>query len=310
MDLGRMIAGMALDKGAFKLRPDDPFKWASGYKMPVYNDNTLLGYSSARALISAGMFNIMKDESMKPDFIAGVLTSGVPPATSLAQLKGIPLAMARDDEVLLFSNELIDALSPKSDLFDKVDAIFGVAPYSIPFAVNLADKLSLPFCYVRPEAKDHGMGNRIEGKFQKGWKIHLMDNWLDTGYLNDTVNYLESEGLKVTSMKSRMLPLECLHDTLEGKTVLPVENVVSFGGSSLAEIRHFRQHYGAKIGDLLTAYTYGFQEMYERLWGNNIGLHAVYDFDNILSEAKVRGDIDYDQLKTLLQWRKDPKGNR
>ena len=47
------LSKMALESGAIRFNPEEPFTWASGYKMPIYNDNRLLlGKAEYRAFIS------------------------------------------------------------------------------------------------------------------------------------------------------------------------------------------------------------------------------------------------------------------
>ncbi|MFA7189562.1 MAG: orotate phosphoribosyltransferase, partial [Sphaerochaetaceae bacterium] len=41
-DYAGAIASEALKLGAIRLSPQKPFKWASGYYMPIYNDNRSL----------------------------------------------------------------------------------------------------------------------------------------------------------------------------------------------------------------------------------------------------------------------------
>ena len=51
--------------------------------------------------------------------------------------------------------------------FGKPDVIAGVATGGVPQGVLVAQELGLPFIYVRSAAKDHGMGNTIEGAFEQ-----------------------------------------------------------------------------------------------------------------------------------------------
>ena len=53
--------------------------------------------------------------------------------------------------------------------FKDVDVIAGVATAGIAQGALVADFLDLPFCYVRPEPKKHGMGNQIEGFVEIYW---------------------------------------------------------------------------------------------------------------------------------------------
>ena len=55
-----------------------------------------------------------------------------------------------------------------SEKFSDVEAIAGVATGAISQGALVADLLNLPFAYVRPKPKDHGMGNQIEGWCKSG----------------------------------------------------------------------------------------------------------------------------------------------
>ena len=59
--------------------------------------------------------------------------------------------------------------------------IAGVATAGIPHGALVADVLNLPFVYVRPKPKEHGMGNQIEGKVEKGKKVVLVEDLISTG---------------------------------------------------------------------------------------------------------------------------------
>lgn len=65
--------------------------------------------------------------------------------------------------------------------FFSADAIAGVATAGIPQGVLAADALDLPFLYVRPKPKDHGMENLIEGKLERGQKIVVIEDLISTG---------------------------------------------------------------------------------------------------------------------------------
>jgi orotate phosphoribosyltransferase len=67
------------------------------------------------------------------------------------------------------------------DNFPDCEAIAGVATAGIPQGALVADALNLPFVYVRPEPKKHGMGNQIEGEVKKGQKIVLIEDLISTG---------------------------------------------------------------------------------------------------------------------------------
>jgi orotate phosphoribosyltransferase len=65
--------------------------------------------------------------------------------------------------------------------FFTVESIAGVATAGIAQGVLVADAMSLPFLYVRPKPKDHGMENLIEGKVVKNQKVVLVEDLVSTG---------------------------------------------------------------------------------------------------------------------------------
>lgn len=65
--------------------------------------------------------------------------------------------------------------------FPHADAIAGVATAGIAQGALVADELALPYLYVRPEPKKHGMGNQIEGRLQQGQKVVMIEDLISTG---------------------------------------------------------------------------------------------------------------------------------
>lgn len=61
------------------------------------------------------------------------------------------------------------------------DVIAGCATAGIPHAAWLADALNLPMVYVRSDRKSHGKENQIEGHFNKGDKIVVIEDLISTG---------------------------------------------------------------------------------------------------------------------------------
>jgi orotate phosphoribosyltransferase len=67
------------------------------------------------------------------------------------------------------------------DHFGKPDVIAGVATGGIAQGALVAQELGLPFIYVRSSAKAHGMGNQIEGYYEKGQKVVVIEDLISTG---------------------------------------------------------------------------------------------------------------------------------
>lgn len=95
-EYGTKIAKRALELEAIRLNPSNPFRWASGYYMPIYNDNRrLLADSDLRMVIAQGFSEIITLLEIEVTNIAGTATAGIPHATTLADLLGKSLSYVR-----------------------------------------------------------------------------------------------------------------------------------------------------------------------------------------------------------------------
>jgi orotate phosphoribosyltransferase len=65
--------------------------------------------------------------------------------------------------------------------FPEAECIAGVATAGIPQGALVSEELGLPFVYVRPKPKEHGMGNLIEGKIELNQKVVLVEDLISTG---------------------------------------------------------------------------------------------------------------------------------
>lgn len=65
--------------------------------------------------------------------------------------------------------------------YPDVEVIAGVATGAIAIGVLVADILGIPFVYVRPKPKGHGMGNQIEGTLLPGQKVVVVEDLISTG---------------------------------------------------------------------------------------------------------------------------------
>lgn len=65
--------------------------------------------------------------------------------------------------------------------YGKPDVIAGVATGGIAQGALVAQELGIPFIYVRSSAKAHGMGNQIEGYFEEGQKVVVIEDLISTG---------------------------------------------------------------------------------------------------------------------------------
>ena len=92
-------------------------------------------------------------------------------------------------------------LSCHSGVFPEAEAVAGVATGAIAQGALVADQLGLPYSYVRPKPKDHGMGNQVEGEIKKGAKVVVVEDLISTGGSSlKAVKALREYGVEVIGM--------------------------------------------------------------------------------------------------------------
>jgi orotate phosphoribosyltransferase len=85
--------------------------------------------------------------------------------------------------------------------YPRVQLIAGVATGAISHGALVADKLGLPFIYVRAEAKEHGLGNLIEGYYTPGQKVVVIEDLISTGGSSlNAVKALRDSGCEVLGL--------------------------------------------------------------------------------------------------------------
>ena len=85
--------------------------------------------------------------------------------------------------------------------FPEAEAVAGVATGAIAQGVLVAEELGLPYCYVRPKPKDHGMGNQVEGEIKKDSKVIVVEDLISTGGSSlKAVAALREYGVEVIGM--------------------------------------------------------------------------------------------------------------
>ena len=156
MSLGyneKEIAKNGLALKAIKLSPDKPFVWASGFQMPIYNDNRMfLQNGSYRKSITCAFEDIIKKKGIEYDIIAGTSTAGIPHATTLSDRTNAPLIYVRDKPKDHGLRNQIEGIDAKSDLQGKrivlIEDLISTGGSSAR-AVQAFDSLD-PKCEVHP----------------------------------------------------------------------------------------------------------------------------------------------------------------
>ncbi len=116
-DLSSRIAEEGLSIGAIKLNPDNPFQWASGYRMPIYNDNRMfLFHPQMRQVIAQGLADIIAENGIDPEVVAGTATAGIPHGALLADVLSLPYIYIRDKPKGHGLKNRIEGIDAESDL--------------------------------------------------------------------------------------------------------------------------------------------------------------------------------------------------
>ncbi len=87
--------------------------------------------------------------------------------------------------------------------YPDAEVLMGTSTAGIAHAAITAHIMDLPMGYVRSGAKDHGRGNQIEGKLEKGQKVVVVEDLISTGgSVIEVVNVLREAGAEVLGIVS------------------------------------------------------------------------------------------------------------
>lgn len=87
--------------------------------------------------------------------------------------------------------------------YPEAEVLMGTSTAGIAHAAITATKLGLPMGYVRSGAKDHGRGNQIEGRLEKGQKVVVVEDLISTaGSCLEVVDVLREAGADVLGIVS------------------------------------------------------------------------------------------------------------
>jgi len=92
------IAQLLINTEAVKVSINPPFTWTSGIKSPVYCDNRILiSFPQERKKITNALIEKIKEANLKPDFLAGTATAGIPWTAFLAEKLNLPMVFVRGE---------------------------------------------------------------------------------------------------------------------------------------------------------------------------------------------------------------------
>lgn len=151
---GKKLACAAFELGAIKLSPAEPFTWASGFRMPIYNDNRrFLAVPEMRKCIAEAFSELLNAIDFTPDWIAGTATAGIPHSVTLGDLLNMPVSYVRSGGKDHGLKNQIEGLGANADYKNKsvlvIEDLISTGGSSIKAveAVRNANGI-VPFCFA------------------------------------------------------------------------------------------------------------------------------------------------------------------
>ena len=115
MDYPEKIANLLLDIQAVKVSVNPPFVWNTGLLAPIYCDNRLLiSYPNERATVVAGFMDLIKNNNLEFDVLAGTATAGIPWAAFLAAELKKPMVYVRSQPKDYGKTKQVEGFMPKN----------------------------------------------------------------------------------------------------------------------------------------------------------------------------------------------------
>jgi orotate phosphoribosyltransferase len=185
----KTIASLLLQCNAIKLSPDKPFQWASGWKSPIYCDNRkTLAYPEIRSAIKYSFVDLIKENFLSTEAIAGVATGAIAQGALVADLLGLPFMYIRSEAKGHGLENLIEGDPKNGQKVVVIEDLISTGGSSLK-AVNALRQsgcevlgMTAIFTYCFPKA--------MESFSQANCLLHTLSNYevlldlaLETGYI-------------------------------------------------------------------------------------------------------------------------------
>ncbi|UKN01697.1 orotate phosphoribosyltransferase [Paracrocinitomix mangrovi] len=128
-----------------------------------------------------------KDKALKiADFLLQIKAVKLQPSEPFTWASGMKSPIYCDNRKTLSFPQIRTAIRQTfaeqiTEHFSNIEVIAGVATGGIAIGALVAEELGLPFIYVRSSAKAHGLGNQIEGEYQEGQRVVVIEDLISTG---------------------------------------------------------------------------------------------------------------------------------
>lgn len=190
-NIAKKTAELLLHINAIKLNPRKPFRWASGWKSPIYCDNRLvLSYPAIRNFIKHELAKNIENLYGKPDVIAGVATGAIGIGALVADEMGLPFVYVRPEAKKHGRQNQIEGKLEKGQNVVVVEDLISTGKSSLN-AVNALKKESVNvkgmvaiFTYGFEISEKNFLKNNIELRTLGNYS-YLLEQALNTGFINE-----------------------------------------------------------------------------------------------------------------------------
>ena len=187
-------AELLLQINAIKLRPENPFNWASGWKSPIYCDNRiLLSFPVIRNYIKEEIAKQVEDLYGKPDIIAGVATGAIGIGVLVAEYLGLPFIYVRPEAKSHGRQNQIEGLLEKDQTVVVIEDLISTGNSSL----NAVDALASSGAKIKGMIAifTYGFQLATENFKKKGIDLHTLSDFETLIQLASETNYIKEEQL-------------------------------------------------------------------------------------------------------------------
>ena len=188
----KKTAEVLLQINAIKLKPKEPFTWASGWKSPIYCDNRIvLSYPQVRNFVREAMANHIESYYGKPDVIAGVATGAIGIGALVAECMGLPFVYVRPEPKKHGRQNQIEGHIEKGQTVVVVEDLISTGKSSLNAVRALKEAgidvkgmvaiFSYGFDVASENFKDENVILHTISNYE-----NLLEQALDTNYINQT----------------------------------------------------------------------------------------------------------------------------
>lgn len=187
----KKTAELLLQINAIKLKPQEPFTWASGWKSPIYCDNRVtLSYPIIRNYLRENLAKFIEEQYGKPDVIAGVATGAIGIGMLVAEQLNLPFIYVRPEPKKHGRKNQIEGIVPSGKNVVVVEDLISTGKSSL----NAVKALQEADATVKGMVAifNYGFDIASENFKEAALSLHTLSNYenlleqaLDTNYITE-----------------------------------------------------------------------------------------------------------------------------